>query len=106
MLVVIQIFSITEDGVNEKKEIKKNGDRLIMIEELNYMMVISIQAFSKFVKADKSTETSILLKGLKGHRPELQDPSDLKLLMDIQADLRKVSFLFPSTISFFLDYEI
>lgn len=95
MLVVMQIFAMTEDGVNEKKEIKKNGDRLIMIEELNYMMVISIQAFSKFVKSDKSRNTSILMKGLKGHRPELQDPSDFKLMVDIQADLHKVSFSFP-----------
>lgn len=85
---LLQVPVIKEDCLKTKMEEKMKGDDAITSEMLEEIMEESIRIFWEFVKADKD-ETSIILKGLIGSHVELQDPSDFRLMSEIQTSLQK-----------------
>lgn len=84
---VMCVHSIAEDTLKEKLEDKSKGNFVVTIETLEDIMEESIRIFWEFVKAD----TPGFLKVLMGAHAELEDPTDSKLMEEIQINLDKVT---------------
>ncbi|XP_042458434.1 uncharacterized protein LOC122042396 isoform X1 [Zingiber officinale] len=85
---LLQVPQVREDTLKEKLEDKSKGNFVVTIETLEDIMEESIRIFWEFVKADKD-ETPGFLKVLMGAHAELEDPTDSKLMEDIQINLDK-----------------
>ncbi|XP_042463792.1 uncharacterized protein LOC122046907 isoform X1 [Zingiber officinale] len=85
---LLQVPQVREDTLKEKLEDKSKGNFVVTIETLEDIMEESIRIFWEFVKADKD-ETPGFLKVLMGAHAELEDPTDSKLMEEIQINLDK-----------------
>ncbi|RRT47403.1 hypothetical protein B296_00041731 [Ensete ventricosum] len=85
---LLQVPLLREDGTREKTEDHQKGSCDISSEMIEDIMEESIRVFWEFVKGDKD-ETPGILRGFMGAHVDLQDPSDLELMEDIQSDLHK-----------------
>ncbi|KAK6913254.1 Protein of unknown function DUF1666 [Dillenia turbinata] len=86
---LLQVPVIREDNMKEKSKARRRGkgDDAITSDMLVEIMEESIRIFWRFVRADK--DASHVIKVSRGTQPELQDPADLDLLMEIGANLQK-----------------
>ncbi|XP_074562517.1 uncharacterized protein LOC141819038 [Curcuma longa] len=82
---LLQVPQVREDTLKEKLEDKSKGNFVVTIETLEDIMEESIRIFWEFVKAD----TPGFLKVLMGAHAELEDPTDSKLMEEIQINLDK-----------------
>lgn len=83
----------------DKKErrIARKGNRAedgITSDMLVEMMEESIRILWRFIQSDKDDSCSLIVKSHKAKPTQLQNPSDLDLLIQLRNVLRKV---FPST---------
>ncbi|XP_077213834.1 uncharacterized protein LOC143848720 [Tasmannia lanceolata] len=86
---LLQVPAIRGDCLKNKMEgTRRDDDHAISIKMLEHLMQESMMIFWEFIKADKD-EKAVILKGFLGTQPELQDPADSELFMNIQAILQK-----------------
>uniref|UniRef100_A0A1D1Y6P6 Ribosomal protein L34Ae n=1 Tax=Anthurium amnicola TaxID=1678845 RepID=A0A1D1Y6P6_9ARAE len=85
---LLQVPLVREDCFKNKAAERRKRNDAITGEQLEYIMEDSIRIFWEFVKSDKD-ETPLIMKGLLGTQVELQDPTDLELMVDIQAILKQ-----------------
>lgn len=79
----------SEDSLKDRKKERRGGRDVNAVTSVMLVEIMeeSIRIFWRFVRADKDES-----KGQRGTKAELQDPMDSELLMNILADLHKVSF--------------
>ncbi|ONK73868.1 uncharacterized protein A4U43_C03F400 [Asparagus officinalis] len=81
-------YAATRETLEDVRDKMEEMEKAITSEKLEDIMEECIRVFWEFVKADKD-ETPTILKGLLRNHAELQDPSDFKLLSEIQASLQR-----------------
>ncbi|GAB4840004.1 hypothetical protein Ancab_020713 [Ancistrocladus abbreviatus] len=82
---LLQVPPVKADPKNGRKG---GGDFAVSIKRLAGIIEESMRTFWKFLHTDKD-EANIMLKMIHGSQVVLQNPSDMKLLTDIQANLQK-----------------
>ncbi|KAL6009231.1 hypothetical protein ACLOJK_022458 [Asimina triloba] len=85
---LLQVPEIKEDCLKERMEEKKKGHGSVTSEMLMAIIDESMRIFWLFVKADKE-ESNAILKGSSRTKAQLEDPADLKLFEQVQAELLK-----------------
>lgn len=87
---ILQVPVIREDRVKDKKKARRSGrgDNVITSDALLEIIEESIRIFWRFVRNDKG-EDYIMIKGQKGTKAELQDPTDSELLIEVRTNLQK-----------------
>uniref|UniRef100_A0A5B6Z0Q5 Ribosomal protein L34Ae n=1 Tax=Davidia involucrata TaxID=16924 RepID=A0A5B6Z0Q5_DAVIN len=85
---LLQVPSIKDDCLKDKKESRVEGKDVISMEMLTEIIEESMRIFWEFLRADKD-EANAILKGFQGTHVHLQNPSDSELLMDIKTSLQK-----------------
>ncbi|KAK4792273.1 hypothetical protein SAY86_022708 [Trapa natans] len=89
---LLQVPVIREDNLKVKKKTgvtKGEAEYGVSIDMLVEIIEESIRIFWRFIRTDKDANTSTQ-KGLKKfHRPDLQDPANSKLFLELQLALQK-----------------
>ena len=91
------ILFLVEDKTRDRRkarQLRDHENEAITNDMLVEILQESIRVISQFIRADKVHNPTATLKRPKKFQVELQDPTDMQLLTEIQVDLQKVRFCF------------
>ncbi|XP_059648844.1 uncharacterized protein LOC132294856 [Cornus florida] len=85
---LLQVPAVKDDSLKDRKESRAEEKYAILIAMLEDIVEESMRIFWEFLRTDKD-QANVMLTGTQKTHVELQNPSDLELLVDVKASLQK-----------------